>query len=93
MGKNPRHLHGPKSVVPSGAQAHPEPAPPSMPTPPDLPHSLQFGKYLLEKKRAVWASHYIDYKALKDLIKESATAAEQVSAGVPVCSHGGTARL
>lgn len=38
----------------------------------------QFGKYLDEKKRALWAPHYVDYKALKDLIKDCAAAAELV---------------
>lgn len=33
----------------------------------------QFGKYLEEKARPEWRNHYLDYKALKDLIKESAT--------------------
>ncbi|RMZ52859.1 hypothetical protein APUTEX25_000978, partial [Auxenochlorella protothecoides] len=31
-----------------------------------------FGKYLLEKSREEWAGEYVDYKALKDLIKISA---------------------
>ncbi|KAL6772253.1 VTC4B [Auxenochlorella protothecoides x Auxenochlorella symbiontica] len=33
---------------------------------------MKFGKYLLEKSRAEWAGEYVDYKALKDLIKISA---------------------
>ena len=34
--------------------------------------SPQFGKYLEEKARPEWAGNYLSYKALKDLIKESA---------------------
>ncbi|KAL4855568.1 Vacuolar transporter chaperone 4 [Chlorella vulgaris] len=37
-----------------------------------------FGKYLVEKQRAEWSDQYVDYKGLKDLIKESA-AEEQMS--------------
>lgn len=41
---------------------------------------MKFGKYLVEKQRAEWSNQYVDYKALKDLIKESA--AEEATAGV-----------
>ena len=41
------------------------------------PHP-QFGKYLDENKRTVWATQYVDYKALKDLIKDAAATAEVV---------------
>ena len=33
--------------------------------------SPQFGKYLLEKQRSEWAQQYLDYKGLKDLIKNA----------------------
>lgn len=41
---------------------------------------MKFGKYLVEKERPEWVEQYVDYKALKDLIKESA--AEEATAGV-----------
>ncbi|EFN52611.1 hypothetical protein CHLNCDRAFT_58814 [Chlorella variabilis] len=41
---------------------------------------MKFGKYVLEKQRAEWSDQYVDYKGLKDLIKESA--AEEATAGV-----------
>jgi len=41
---------------------------------------MQYGKYLEEKQRAEWREHYIDYKCLKDLIKEAAR--QQEEAGV-----------
>ncbi|KAK2080664.1 hypothetical protein QBZ16_000518 [Prototheca wickerhamii] len=37
---------------------------------------MKFGKYLDENKRTVWATQYVDYKALKDLIKDAAATAE-----------------
>ncbi|PSC71737.1 VTC domain-containing [Micractinium conductrix] len=41
---------------------------------------MKFGKYLVEKQRPAWAEQYVDYKALKDLIKASAV--EEATAGV-----------
>jgi SPX domain protein involved in polyphosphate accumulation len=41
---------------------------------------MQFGKYLEEKQRAEWKDYYVDYKCLKDLIKEAAR--QQEEAGV-----------
>ena len=49
-----------------------------MPPPTTPPPPLQFGKYLLEKQRPEWAEFYVDYKGLKDLIKESAEDADKV---------------
>lgn len=45
-------------------------------------HPLQFGKYLDENKRTVWSTQYVNYKDLKDLIKEAAATAELVGVGV-----------
>ena len=42
--------------------------------------AAQFGKYLEEKARPEWRDNYLDYKALKDLIKESANEDAAVSA-------------
>lgn len=39
---------------------------------------LQFGRYLLENQRPEWATQYVDYKGLKDLIKKSVGEAKQV---------------
>lgn len=38
---------------------------------------MQFGKYLEEKQRAEWASNYVDYKFLKDLIKDASKQQEE----------------
>lgn len=51
------------------------------PTVPDLP--VQFGKYLLENQRQEWAAQYVDYKGLKDLIKDAAEQARRVSRPLP----------
>jgi SPX domain protein involved in polyphosphate accumulation len=40
----------------------------------------QFGKYLEANQRPQWRPYYIDYKALKDLIKEAAAEASDESA-------------
>jgi hypothetical protein len=48
---------------------------------PDLP--VQFGKYLLENQRQEWAAQYVDYKGLKDLIKDAAEQARRVSRPLP----------
>lgn len=39
---------------------------------------MQFGKYLEEKERPEWEDKYVDYKSLKDLIKEATTEQETV---------------
>jgi SPX domain protein involved in polyphosphate accumulation len=39
---------------------------------------LQFGKYLLENQRPEWATQYVDYKGLKDLIKQATEEARKV---------------
>lgn len=52
------------------------------------PHP-QFGKYLDENKRTVWATQYVDYKALKDLIKDAAATAEVVRGWAWYCLGGG----
>ncbi|GAB4819711.1 hypothetical protein N2152v2_006757 [Parachlorella kessleri] len=43
---------------------------------------MKFGKYLEEKARPEWRDNYLDYKALKDLIKESASEDAAVGVGV-----------
>jgi SPX domain protein involved in polyphosphate accumulation len=45
---------------------------------------MQFGKYLEEKQRPEWREYYVDYKCLKDLIKEAAR--QQEEAGVSAYS-------
>ena len=46
---------------------------------------MQFGKYLEEKQRPEWGSNYVDYKKLKDLIKEASKQQEEaVSIETPV---------
>lgn len=37
---------------------------------------MKFGNYLEKKAREEWRGYYLDYKGLKDLIKESAKEAE-----------------
>jgi SPX domain protein involved in polyphosphate accumulation len=37
---------------------------------------MKFGKYLEKQAKEEWRSFYLDYKGLKDLIKESAKEAE-----------------
>lgn len=37
---------------------------------------MKFGKYLEKQAKEEWRSFYLDYKGLKDLIKESAREAE-----------------
>lgn len=37
---------------------------------------MKYGKYLEQKARPEWRQHYLDYKGLKDLIKESVAEAE-----------------
>ena len=37
---------------------------------------MKFGKELEAKVKAEWRAYYIDYKGLKDLIKEAAREAE-----------------
>lgn len=37
----------------------------------------KFGKYLEENLRPQWRQHYVDYKALKDLIKDSVSELER----------------
>eukprot|EP01024_Parvocaulis_polyphysoides_P026125 TRINITY_DN2383_c0_g1_i13.p1 TRINITY_DN2383_c0_g1~~TRINITY_DN2383_c0_g1_i13.p1 ORF type:complete len:750 (-),score=93.88 TRINITY_DN2383_c0_g1_i13:114-2363(-) len=45
---------------------------------------MKFGKYLSSKVRPEWREQYVDYRALKDNIKEQVRASEQVGA---VLSH------
>lgn len=56
------------------------PAPPTALRCATLCPAAQFGKYLEEKARPEWRANYLDYKALKDLIKESASEDAAVSA-------------
>lgn len=38
---------------------------------------MKFGKYLESKQRPEWRTHYLDYKGLKDLIKEAVAETER----------------
>ena len=38
---------------------------------------MKFGKYLEAKQRPEWRAHYLDYKGLKDLIKEAVAETER----------------
>ena len=38
---------------------------------------MKFGKHLDDNRRDEWESNYLDYKSLKDLIKESAQEQEE----------------
>jgi SPX domain protein involved in polyphosphate accumulation len=38
---------------------------------------MKFGKYLESKQRAEWRTQYLDYKGLKDLIKEAVAETER----------------
>ena len=38
---------------------------------------MKFGKYLEAKQRPEWRTHYLDYKGLKDLIKEAVAETER----------------
>ena len=38
---------------------------------------MKFGKYLEENSRPEWRQQYVDYKALKDLIKEAVSELER----------------
>jgi hypothetical protein len=57
--------------------------------------SSRFGKYLEKQAKPDWAQYYLDYKSLKDLIKESAKEAAATGAGpecARVCHLAGGAR-
>lgn len=43
---------------------------------------MKFGKHLERQMRPEWAAYYIDYKGLKDLIKEAVREAEQSGGAV-----------
>mmetsp|Transcript_16483 Transcript_16483/g.28259 ORF Transcript_16483/g.28259 Transcript_16483/m.28259 type:complete len:740 (-) Transcript_16483:558-2777(-) len=47
---------------------------------------MKYGKYLEDKQRPEWSSYYVNYKALKDLIKEAQAEAENGGAGGPAFS-------
>ncbi len=38
---------------------------------------MKFGKYLEAKQRTEWRTQYVDYKGLKDLIKEAVAETER----------------
>ena len=38
---------------------------------------MKFGKHLDDNRRGEWESNYLDYKSLKDLIKESSQEQEE----------------
>jgi SPX domain protein involved in polyphosphate accumulation len=42
------------------------------------PTFVQFGKYLSEKQRPEWQDKYLQYNALKDLIKEASREQEEM---------------
>ena len=43
---------------------------------------MKFGRFLEARVKPEWRSEYVDYKALKDLIKQAATESENVGNGV-----------
>ena len=43
---------------------------------------MKFGKYLSEKKNEEWADGYLDYDAIKHLIKEAVRESEALGSGV-----------
>lgn len=45
------------------------------------PTFVQFGKYLSEKQRPEWQDKYLQYNALKDLIKEASREQEEMVSG------------
>lgn len=43
---------------------------------------MKFGRFLEERKKPEWRGEYVDYKALKDLIKQAAAETEGLGNGV-----------
>ena len=43
---------------------------------------MKFGRYLSEKKNEEWADGYLDYNAIKHLIKEAVRESEALGSGV-----------
>lgn len=43
---------------------------------------MKFGRFLEARVKPEWRSEYVDYKALKDLIKQAAAESENVGNGV-----------